>query len=143
MVESPQQRPECPVPLLLPAFGVIESERILANDDLFVVMLDKYPISPGHTLIIARRPVATFQKLTDIEKVRMLYWIDWVQKHLAATLSPQPNGFNFGLNDGPAAGQTISQLHFHIIPRYLGDVHDPRGGVRWIIPARARYWTSP
>ena len=86
--------------------------------------------------------MARFQELTAAEKERLLYWIDWTQKHLAATLSPPPDAFNFGLNDGPAAGQTIPQLHFHIIPRYQGDVPDPRGGIRWIIASKARYWTS-
>lgn len=53
---------------------------------------------------------------------------------------PEPDAFNLGLNDGPAAGQTVSQLHFHVIPRYHGDVPDPRGGVRWVIPHKAKYW---
>jgi diadenosine tetraphosphate (Ap4A) HIT family hydrolase len=57
-----------------------------------------------------------------------------------AHLTPTPDAFNFGLNDGPAAGQTIAQLHFHVIPRYTGDVADPRGGIRHIIPSKARYW---
>ncbi len=52
-----------------------------------------------------------------------------------------PAGFNVGINDGPAAGQTVPHLHIHLIPRYEGDVIDPRGGVRWVIPERADYWT--
>jgi len=99
-----------------------------------------YPVSPGHTLIIARRPVTRFQELTGTEKARLLVWIDWTQEHLAANLSPAPDGFNLGLNDGPAAGQTMPQLHFHVIPRYNGDVPDPRGGIRHVIPGKARYW---
>lgn len=126
--------------LQLPAFGEIEPARILATDDLFAVVRDKFPISPGHTLIIARRPVARFQDLNSIEKSRLLHWIDWTQQHLATTLTPAPDAFNFGLNDGPAAGQTMPQLHFHIIPRYTGDVTDPRGGIRHVIPLKARYW---
>ena len=51
-----------------------------------------------------------------------------------------PNGFNIGINDGEAAGQTVMHLHIHLIPRYLGDNEDPRGGVRWIIPEKAPYW---
>jgi diadenosine tetraphosphate (Ap4A) HIT family hydrolase len=127
-------------PISLPVFGLIESARVLATDDLFAVVSDKYPVSPGHTLIIARRAVATFQKLSAMEKERLLFWVDWTQKHLTATLVPRPDAFNFGLNDGPAAGQTILQFHFHIIPRHIGDVPDPRGGVRWIIPSKAQYW---
>lgn len=59
---------------------------------------------------------------------------------LKKNLSPKPDGFNLGLNDGEVAGQTIGQLHFHIIPRYNNDVPDPRGGIRWVIPSRAIYW---
>jgi len=131
-----------PGQLILPAFGQIERERMLAVDDLFAVISDKFPISPGHTLIIARRPVARFQDLTSQEKARLLVWIDWTQEHLASYLSPAPDAFNFGLNDGPAAGQTMPQFHFHIIPRYAGDVPDPRGGVRHVIPSKANYWTA-
>lgn len=126
--------------LVLPAFGRIEAERLLALDDLFAVVQDKFPISTGHALIIARRPVVRFSELTAAEKARLLAWIDWTQQHLSAQLSPVPDAFNFGLNDGPAAGQTMPQFHFHVIPRYAGDVPDPRGGVRQIIPSKARYW---
>jgi diadenosine tetraphosphate (Ap4A) HIT family hydrolase len=78
--------------------------------------------------------------LSSAEKARLLAWIDWTQQDLASHLTPAPDGFNLGLNDGPAAGQTIPQLHFHVIPRYTGDVPDPRGGIRHVIPSRARYW---
>jgi len=126
--------------LTLPIFGEIEAARLLAVDDLFAVVSDRYPVAPGHTLIIARRPVTRFLELTGTEKARLLVWIDWTQEHLASSLSPAPDGFNLGINDGPAAGQTVLQLHFHVIPRYTGDVPDPRGGIRHVIPAKARYW---
>jgi diadenosine tetraphosphate (Ap4A) HIT family hydrolase len=67
-------------------------------------------------------------------------WMDWVQQHLQATLAPAPEGFNLGVNDGPGACQTMPQFHFHVIPRHTGDVPDRRGGLRWVIPASARYW---
>jgi diadenosine tetraphosphate (Ap4A) HIT family hydrolase len=129
-------------PIKVPAFPTIPPKDIIAYDELFVVFMDKYPISPGHTLIVARRPAARFQQLTQRERVRLLFWIDWTQKHLAATLNPHPDAFNFGLNDGPAAGQTLQQFHFHIIPRYTGDVPDPRGGVRNVILSKAKYWDT-
>ena len=132
--------PELAPSLNLLAFGEIGPERLLALDDLFAVVYDKYPVSPGHTLIIARQPVTRFQELTGAEKARLLVWIDWTEEHLASNLSPAPDGFNLGLNDGPAAGQTVLQLHFHVIPRYTGDVPDPRGGIRHVIPGKARYW---
>jgi diadenosine tetraphosphate (Ap4A) HIT family hydrolase len=52
----------------------------------------------------------------------------------------KPDGYNIGINDGPTAGQTVPHLHMHLIPRYKGDLTDPRGGVRWIIPEKAKYW---
>ena len=126
--------------LELPAFGVIEPERLLAQDDLFVVVRDKYPVAPGHTLIIPRRAVTRFQNLSVAEKSRLMAWVDWAQRELQASLAPVPDGFNLGVNDGPAAGQTVPQFHFHVIPRHAGDVPDPRGGLRWVIPGKARYW---
>lgn len=126
--------------LTLPAFGVMEPARVLALDDLFAVVSDKFPVSAGHTLIIPRRAVQRFRGLTLSEKARLLTWVDWAQMHLETTLVPVPDGFNLGVNDGPAAGQTISQFHFHIIPRYEGDVPDPRGGIRWVKPDQAKYW---
>lgn len=127
-------------PLTLPIFGIIRSRRLLAADDSFAVVLDKFPVSPGHTLIVARRPVARFQELSLAERMSLLHWIDWAVQHLSRELTPRPDGFNMGVNDGPAAGQTMPQFHFHIIPRYVGDVADPRGGIRHVIPTKARYW---
>ena len=124
----------------MPGFGIIERERVLAEDELFIVARDKYPISPGHTLVIVKRVVARFQELTADEKTRLLTWVDWCVAHLERTLEPKPDGFNVGLNDGAAAGQTVPQLHVHVIPRYHGDVPDPRGGVRFVIPDKAKYW---
>src|SRR5512137_985966 len=93
--------PQLTTSLKLPTFGEVEPARLLAVDDLYAVVCDKFPISPGHTLIIARRPVARFQELTSAEKARLLVWIDWTQQHLASHLTPTPDAFNLGLNDGP------------------------------------------
>ncbi len=126
--------------LTLPVFGLIEPERVLVTDELFAVVRDKFPISPGHTLIIPRRALTRFKELTAAEKTRLMEWAQWAQDELQRTLTPAPEAFNLGLNDGPAAGQTMPQFHFHVIPRYTGDVSDPRGGVRWVIPSKAKYW---
>lgn len=125
--------------MALPAFGVIEQERLLSVDELFVVMKDKFPVTPGHTLIIPRRAVLRFSDLNAAERVRLLELVDWTQRHLS-TCTSVPEGFNLGVNDGKAAGQTIAQFHFHVIPRRNGDVADPRGGVRWVVPEKAKYW---
>jgi diadenosine tetraphosphate (Ap4A) HIT family hydrolase len=124
----------------LPGFGSIDQARLISGDDLFIVLDDKYPISPGHALIVARRAARRFGELTPAEKARLGYWIDWCISHLQESLTPPPDGFNVGLNDGLAAGQTIPQFHVHVIPRYEGDVTDPRGGVRFVIPENAKYW---
>ena len=69
----------------------------------------------------------------------MIELIDWTVCYLEENLESKPDGFNIGINDGVAAGQTIEQLHFHVIPRYIGDVPDPRGGIRFAIPGKAKY----
>ena len=132
--------PNAGAELTLPAFGLIEPARVLAVDDLFAVVNDKFPVSPGHTLIVPRRPLTRFKELTAAEKSRLLEWVEWVQTHLLQSLMPSPKAFNLGVNDGIAAGQTIPQFHFHVIPRHSGDVADPRGGLRWVIPEKAKYW---
>ena len=121
-------------------FGKIEQNRIIKEDHLFMIVYDKYPISPGHALIIVKRPIARFLDLTNQEKISLMEWISWTVKHLEDNLEAKPNGFNLGLNDGEVAGQTVGQLHFHVIPRYKNDVSDPRGGVRHVIPLKAKYW---
>jgi diadenosine tetraphosphate (Ap4A) HIT family hydrolase len=126
--------------LVLPAFGIIEPERVLAQDELFAVVKDKFPVTPGHTLIIPRRAVKRFRDLTEAEQSRLLRWVGWAQDFLMKGQQPPPEDFNLGVNDGPAAGQTMPQFHFHVIPRRAADVADPRGGVRWVIPEKARYW---
>ncbi len=98
---------------------------------------DAFPVSPGHILIVPRRHSPTWNELTDVEKA----WA-WsaVDQAIALILSRHsPDGFNVGFNLGSAAGQTVSHFHLHVIPRYAGDVHDPRGGVRHVIPSKANY----
>jgi diadenosine tetraphosphate (Ap4A) HIT family hydrolase len=137
---KPTSNPEASSELRLPTFGLIEPERVLATDDLFAVVSDKFPVSPGHTLIVPRRPLTRFRELNAAEKSRLLVWVEWAQNRLLATLSPAPDAFNLGVNDGKAAGQTMPQFHFRVIPRHSGDVPDPRGGIRWVIPGKAKYW---
>lgn len=99
---------------------------------------DAYPISPGHTLIIPRRHTGSFFSLSPEERDAVLALLDEARDSIDAIF--KPDGYNIGINDGKAAGQTVPHLHVHLIPRYLGDQADPRGGVRWIFPEKAKYW---
>ena len=113
-------------------------ERIAGSNATGLIVRDAYPVTPGHTLIIPRRHVGSFFDLTPEERTGLLALLDEARAGLAH--SHQPQGYNIGINDGPAAGQTVPHLHIHLIPRYAGDAEDPRGGVRWVMPGKARYW---
>ena len=121
-------------------FCQLDAARIAFADDVTLVIRDAFPVSPGHTLIIPRRHVGSFFELTPPERARMFELLTQAKAELDGTL--QPDGFNIGINDGAAAGQTVPHLHLHLIPRYRGDTPDPRGGVRWVLPAKAKYWSG-
>lgn len=106
-------------------------------DNLALSFPDHYPVTPGHTLIIPRRHVPTWFDATPAEQQAILALITQVKEHLDA--SHHPDAYNIGINSGEAAGQTIPHLHVHVIPRYHGDVDDPTGGVRLVIPERGNY----
>lgn len=122
------------------AFCSIETECILYQDAHCYAIRDGFPISPGHTLIISKRHIKSFFETSVEERDGLLKLIDKMKSQIDAEL--KPDAYNLGINDGTAAGQTIPHLHIHLIPRYHGDVADPRGGVRWVIPEKAVYWTS-
>ncbi|GAB5605588.1 HIT family protein [Sideroxyarcus sp. TK5] len=105
--------------------------------DLAFSARDTYPTSPGHTLIIPRRHVASFFELTAEEFATCMDLIKEEKKLLDAEF--KPDGYNVGVNVGPAAGQSIFHVHIHLIPRYKGDVENPQGGVRHVIPHKAHY----
>jgi superfamily II DNA or RNA helicase/diadenosine tetraphosphate (Ap4A) HIT family hydrolase/HKD family nuclease len=123
-----------------PFLEIPRGEWIAANDLAFAVH-DRFPVSPGHTLVITRRVVPTWWDATRAEQHAVLDLIDTVKRRLDAERSP--DGYNVGLNAGRAAGQTVDHLHVHVIPRYHGDVADPRGGVRHVIPALGNYLAPP
>lgn len=112
--------------------------RVLAKTELTYTIRDGYPVSPGHTLIIPKRHVCSFFGVTPQERDELLAALDAAKVSLDAEF--QPDGYNIGINDGSAAGQTVGHLHIHLIPRFNGDQPDPRGGVRWIFPDKANYW---
>ena len=101
---------------------------------------DQFPISKGHTLIIPRRHVASIFELQEDELQEIWQAVALARQQLQGEF--KPDAFNIAVNYGAAAGQTVPHAHVHVIPRYAGDVPDPRGGVRWIIPAKADYWSK-
>jgi len=121
-------------------FCTLPAKRVIDCSDHGVVIRDGYPISPGHTLIIPRRHIGSLFELKVDEQAALLELLNRAKSTIDKEFSPQ--AYNIGINDGPVAGQTVPHLHIHLIPRYAGDRQDPRGGVRWIIPDKADYWSK-
>ena len=121
-------------------FCLLPPERIVFANLHGVVIRDGFPVSPGHTLIIPRRHVGSFFEIDTAERDALMVLLEEAKRRLDKEF--KPDGYNIGINDGAAAGQTVPHLHIHLIPRYTGDRGDPRGGVRWIIPEKADYWSA-
>ena len=105
-----------------------QERTISVANESFVAVFDQYPVSDGHTLIFPRRHVTKMADLTASEMVALGAILKGAQEQLEEHY--HPDGYNIGVNEGTAAGQTIPHLHIHLIPRYVGDVEEPRGGVR-------------
>ena len=119
-------------------FCKAESEReIIAYSSLSVAFYDGFPVSPGHALIIPKRHVSSFFDLSQEERQDLLNLADSVKQIVEERY--HPDGYNIGVNVGEAAGQSIFHVHMHLIPRYQGDVPNPRGGVRGVIPDKQNY----
>ncbi len=121
--------PPCP-------FCSVDSDIFLHNRHAYA-RCDKYPVTPGHLLLIPFRHVASYFDTTDEERTALLQLLNEAKALLDD--SHAPAGYNIGINVGEAAGQTIPHVHVHLIPRYQGDVAQPRGGVRGVIPTRQSY----
>ena len=120
-------------------FSEIPQAAWLASNELSFAFFDRFPVSSGHVLVVTRRVVADWFSATDEEQCAVMELIGRVKSHLDETLDPRPDGYNVGFNCGEAAGQTVMHLHVHVIPRYAGDMADPRGGVRHVIPEKGNY----
>lgn len=128
-------------------FGKIPREQRLVSDDLAFAVRDLYPISPGHTLVVPHREVAQWWDATEDEHRAIMQMVAEVRAGLLDDRQreqwfpgiPRPDGFNVGFNAGEAAGQTVHHLHVHVIPRYDGDLPDPAGGLRHLIPGKGNY----
>lgn len=118
-------------------FSSIDPSEWVASNELAFAIRDKHPVTPGHTLVIPRRVVATWFDASPDEKCAIFALVDAVKASLDREL--QPDGYNVGFNAGVAAGQTVMHLHVHVIPRHHGDMEDPRGGVRHVIPQKGNY----
>ncbi len=121
-------------------FCQLRKEKIIGQCDLTITFLDSYPASPGHALIIPKRHVATYFDITEQEQNAIAKAIQTAKLILDEEFSP--DGYNIGVNNGEVAGQSIMHLHVHLIPRYNGDVENPKGGVRWVISNKADYWSD-
>lgn len=135
-MHSPTPNPARVCPFCRPDPSVV-----LAANTHALALHDGFPISTGHTLIVPRRHVASLSEIHQDEVAAL--WTLLAQTRSLLDEKYAPAGYTIGVNDGVAAGQTVLHLHIHLIPRYAGDVPDPRGGVRWVIPSKADYWTNP
>ena len=114
-------------------------ERVVASNNLAFAIRDGYPVTDGHSLIIPKRHTQSFFDLTADEQQALLALMETAKHGIDAEFAP--NSYNVGINDGPAAGQTVPHVHIHLIPRYRKEGVDPRGGVRWVVPGKADYWS--
>ncbi len=114
-----------------------EESGIFFENNAYYSKWEKYPVSPGHVLIVSQRHAGSIFDLTSDEFSQMQEAI--IQAKKIVDKKYEPDGYNIGINDGKAAGQTIPHLHIHLIPRYNGDINNPIGGVRNIIPEKGDY----
>lgn len=114
---------------------------LVYESDLTFISQDRYPVSPGHTLIVPKRHVPNYFDCTKHEVTEL-----WDSVNLAKEMiekNYKPDSYNIGINVSKAAGQSVPHTHIHLIPRYEGDVSDPRGGVRSVIPGKRTYTKVP
>ena len=123
-----------------PFCSMIQSGDVVIDGNLAAVILDGFPVSIGHSLVIPKRREADFSKLSTDEQSEILSLASERMRQLQSE-DPSITGFNLGVNVGASAGQTVKHAHLHVIPRREGDVEDPRGGVRWVMPSKADYWS--
>jgi diadenosine tetraphosphate (Ap4A) HIT family hydrolase len=116
---------------------LIDEDRIIYQDSTWIAILDNYPVSKGHTLLIPKRHCKSYFDLNFIELESVGVTIGVIKRLLDTKY--KPDGYNIGINCGEAAGQTVMHCHIHIIPRYNGDCENPRGGVRGVIPEKQHY----
>lgn len=129
--KSKIQNSDCP-------FCNPDSKReLIAESATSFSIYDKFPVSDGHALIIPKRHCEDYFNLTYKEQSACIFMLNKVKKIVSDRF--KPDGYNVGINVGEKAGQTVNHVHIHLIPRYDGDVKEPRGGVRGVIPNKQKY----
>ena len=115
-----------------------DSEReLIVESATAYAIYDKFPVNDGHALIIPKRHIENYFDLTFKEQAACIFMLNKVKEIVSTKFNP--NGYNVGINVGEKAGQTVHHVHIHLIPRYDGDVKEPRGGVRGVIPNKQKY----
>lgn len=114
-----------------------QEEKIVLKNELAFATFDGYAVSKGHMLFMTKRHTSNFFETTKEEKEAIFSLVNEAKKMLDEKYSP--DGYNIGINCGVAAGQSVMHVHVHLIPRYNGDVENPRGGVRGVIPQKQNY----
>ena len=120
-----------------PFCNIKDNVNVIYQDSSWIAVYDNYPVSKGHILLIPKRHVKTYFELNYVELASVGVNIGIIKRLLDKKF--KPTGYNIGINCGESAGQTVPHCHIHIIPRYDGDVEDPRGGVRGCIPEKMKY----
>ena len=118
-------------------FSLSRRVEIICETATCVAFFDGYPVSPGHALIVPKRHVSSYFDLIDHEREAMNVMLQYVKRVVDERF--HPDGYNIGINVGQAAGQSVYHCHMHLIPRYAGDVENPKGGVRGVIPKNQKY----
>ncbi len=111
--------------------------EILKETEHALLITDSFPVSKGHCLVVPRRHIKTYFECSEDENHEFRELILYAKQSIDEQYSP--DAYNIGINNGLAAGQSVFHLHIHIIPRYEGDVENPKGGVRWVIPKSSQY----
>ncbi|MCL4107937.1 UNVERIFIED_CONTAM: hypothetical protein GTU68_016965 [Idotea baltica] len=112
-------------------------KEVIAETEHAVLVTDTYPVSPGHCLVVPKRHIKTYFECTEEENRDFRMLILKAKEYVESDNSP--DAYNIGMNNGLEAGQSVFHLHIHVIPRYKGDVENPKGGVRWVLPKSSQY----
>lgn len=122
---------------LMKDFLEIPKERIIESNECFFIIKDAFSVSPGHLLIISNEVRLDYFALTEFEKTTLVKTIDRAKELI--DLNYKPDGYNIGMNCGQPAGQSVFHFHCHVIPRYKGDMKNPKGGVRHCVDGKGYY----